>query len=61
MKVSEMAALLCSKCDELEEDAEILVEVEGWLHEFDIEDTEATFDGFDTAYPEGLKIVIRKE
>lgn len=42
----------------LEDGAEILVEGEdGTLYDFDIEDTEEAFDGFETFYPAGLKIV----
>lgn len=62
MKISELAELISSKCEELDEEAEILVEdEEGQLWEFDVQPTEAQFDGFDTYCPEGLKIVIRKD
>lgn len=61
MKIYELAEFLYSKSEELDDDAEILVEdEEGALWDFDIQDTEAVFDGFDEYYPEGLKIVIRK-
>ena len=47
---------------ELEEGAEILVEGEdGLLYDFEIQDTEEAFDGFDTFYPAGLKIVKHAE
>lgn len=59
MKILEMAELLYSMSEQLEEGAEILVEdEEGMLSDFKIEKTEAVFDGFDEYYPEGLKIVI---
>lgn len=49
---------LQERASELEPEAEILVEGEdGTLYDFDIEDTEEAFDGFDTYYPAGLKIV----
>jgi len=52
---------LQERASELEPEAEILVEGEdGTLYDFDIEDTEEVFDGFDTFYPAGLKIVLRK-
>lgn len=61
MKISELVELLSSKCEELEEDAEILVQKEdGLLYDFKIETTEEVFDGFDTFYPEGLKIVTKE-
>lgn len=45
----------------LDEDAEIFVEQDEKLHEFEIGQTEAVFDGFDMYYPEGLKITIKNE
>lgn len=52
---------LQERAAELEEGAEILVEDEdGLLYDFEIQDTEEAFDGFDTFYPAGLKIVLRK-
>lgn len=52
---------LQERAAELEEGAEILVECEdGTLYDFTIEDAEEAFDGFDTFYPAGLKIVLRK-
>lgn len=61
MKISELVQLLSSRSEELEEDAEILAEGEdGILYDIEIEDTEEVFDGFDTFYPAGLKIVIKK-
>ena len=62
MKIYELEALLSSKYDELDEDAEILAEGEdGLLYDIEIQPTDAVFDGFDTYYPEGLKIVIKKQ
>ena len=58
MKISELAEFLSSKSEELDEDAEILVEQDGYLYEFEIKATEAMFDGFDSYFPEGLKIVV---
>ena len=53
---------LQERAAELEQEAEILVEGEdGTLYDFTIEDTEEAFDGFDTFYPAGLKIVVKKE
>ena len=53
---------LQERAAELEDGAEILVEGEdGTLYDFDIEDTKEAFDGFDTFYPAGLKIVKRAE
>lgn len=44
--------------EDIEFESEILVEGEdGTLYDFVIEDTEEVFDGFDTFYPAGLKIV----
>lgn len=61
MKISELVQLLSSRREELEEDAEILAEGEdGTLYDIEIEDTEEVFDGFDTFYPAGLKIIIKK-
>ena len=61
MKISELVQLLSSRSEELEEDAEILAESEdGMLYDIEIEDAEEMFDGFDTFYPAGLKIVIKK-
>lgn len=52
---------LQERAAELEDGAEVLVEGEdGLLYDFTIEDTEEAFDGFDTFYPAGLKIVLRK-
>lgn len=52
---------LQERAAELEDGAQILVEGEdGTLYDFTIEDTEEVFDGFDTFYPAGLKIVLRK-
>jgi len=61
MKILEMAELLYSKSEELGEEAEINVEIEDMLYDFTIETQEEVFDGFDTFYPEGLKIVLKKE
>lgn len=53
---------LQERAAELEDGAEILVEGEdGQLYDFTIEDTEEAFDGFDTFYPAGLKIVKVKD
>lgn len=52
---------LQERAAELEEGAEILVEGEdGLLYDFEIQDTEEAFDGFETYYPAGLKVVLRK-
>lgn len=59
MKIYEMADLLYSKGEQLPDEGEILVEQDGILYDFDIEDTEEIFDGFDTVYPAGLKIVLK--
>ena len=61
MKILELAELISSKCESevFNPEAEILFESEdGTLLDFRIEETEAAFDGFDTYYPEGLKIVV---
>ena len=48
--------------EDIDFDSEILVEGEdGLLHDFTIEDTEEAFDGFDTYYPAGLKIVVEHD
>lgn len=53
---------LQERAAELEDGAEILVEGEdGLLYDFEIQDTEEAFDGFDTFYPAGLKIVVKKK
>ena len=59
MKVDKFFDLLSERIEDFEPDAEILVEDEdGTLCDFTIEDTEEAFDGFDTFYPAGLKIVL---
>ncbi len=64
MKLRDFIDLL-SEQDAREErspDGEILVEDEdGLLHDFTVEETEEAFDGFETYYPAGLKIVVKKE
>ncbi len=60
MKVSKMEQLISSLGElyGLDGDAEILVaDEDGWLHDFTIDYVEESFDGFDTVYPAGLKIV----
>ena len=57
MKIYELAKLLSSK--DFDEEAEILVETDEGLCDFNLADTEATFDGWDTYYPEGLKIIVK--
>ena len=53
---------LQERAAELEDGAEILVEGDdGTLYDFTIEDTEEAFDGFDTYYPAGLKIVVEHD
>lgn len=53
---------LQERASELEDGAEILVEGEdGLLYDFEIQGTEEAFDGFDTFYPAGLKIVKHSE
>lgn len=61
MKILELAELLYSKSNELSEDAEINLEIEDTLYDFQIETQEEVFDGFETFYPEGLKIVVKKD
>ena len=62
MNIYKFIDSLQERAAELADGAEILVEDEdGTLHDFDIEDTEEAFDGFDTFYPAGLKIVVKKE
>lgn len=61
MKINDFYDQLSERICEFEYDAEILVEGEdGTLYDFTIEDTEEQFDGFDTLYPAGLKIVVKK-
>ena len=64
MNLSKLEELVCSLREEYElgDDAEILVADDaGWLHEFKLEYFPEVFDGFDTAYPAGLKIVTTKD
>lgn len=64
MKIQDFINLLSDHFYErnLEQEAEILVEGEdGTLYDFSIDDTEEQFDGFDTFYPAGLKIVVKHE
>ena len=61
MKISELEEYLCSRSGDFDKDAEILVEQDGMLYDFGLEKTEEVFDGFDTFYPEGLKIVIKED
>lgn len=60
MKIYEMAALLNDVMDTgaVDADAEIFVEVDGLLHDFKVEDTPETFDGFDTVTPAGYKLIL---
>ena len=61
MKVDKFFDLLLERIEDFEPDAEILVEDDdGTLYDFTIEDTEEAFDGFDTFYPAGLKIVLKR-
>ena len=61
MKVDKFFDLLSSRIEYFDPDAEIFVEDEdGTLCDFIIEDTEEAFDGFDTFYPAGLKIVLKR-
>lgn len=61
MKIIDFYDVLSERVDEFNRDAEILVEGEdGTLCDFTIEDTEEQFDGFDTFFPAGLKIVVKK-
>lgn len=62
MNICKFIDHLQERAAELEDGAEILVEGEdGLLYDFDIEDTEEAFDGFDTFYPAGLKIVVKEK
>ena len=63
MKLLKLEKLICSLREEygLDDESEILVaDDDGWLHEFKLEYFPEVFDGFDTAYPAGLKIVTTK-
>lgn len=61
MNICKFIDHLQERAAELEDGAEVLVEGEdGALYDFTIEDTEEAFDGFDTFYSAGLKIVLRK-
>lgn len=61
MNVYKFIDLLQERAAELENDAEILVEGDdGTLYDFTLEDTEEAFDGFETFFPAGLKIVMKK-
>ncbi len=63
MKLLKLEELICSLREEygLDDESEILVaDDDGWLHEFKLEYFPEVFDGFDTAYPAGLKIVTTK-
>lgn len=62
MNIYKFIDYLQERAAELEDGAEILVESEdGLLYDFEIQDTEEAFDGFDTFYPAGLKIVKHAE
>ena len=64
MKLRDFIDLLSERYarEEMNPDAEILVEDEGGLlHDFTVEETEEAFDGFETYYPAGLKIVINEK
>lgn len=59
MNIYQFIDHLQERAADLEPEAEILVETEdGTLADFTLADTEEAFDGFDTFYPAGLKIVI---
>ena len=61
MNIYKFIEHLQERAAELEPEAEILVEGEdGTLYDFEIGETEEAFDGFDTFYPAGLKIVLLK-
>lgn len=64
MKIRDMIDYLSERYagEDIETDSEILVEDEdGTLCDFTIGDTEEAFDGFDTFYPAGLKIVVKRD
>ena len=62
MNIYKFIDYLQERAAELEDGADIRVEGEdGVLYDFTIEDVEEAFDGFDTFYPAGLKIVVKKE
>ena len=62
MNIYKFIDMLQERAAELEPEAEILVEGEDdVLYDFEIQDTEEVFDGFDTFYPAGLKIVKHAE
>ena len=61
MNVYRFIDQLQQRAEELENEAEILVESDdGTLYDFTLEDTEEAFDGFETFFPAGLKIVVKK-
>lgn len=61
MNVYRFIDQLQQRAAELENEAEILVEGDdGTLYDFTLEDTEEAFDGFETFFPAGLKIVVKK-
>lgn len=61
MNVYRFIDQLQQRAAELENDAEILVESDdGTLYGFTLENTEEAFDGFETFFPAGLKIVVKK-
>ena len=59
MKILELIDVLSSMSETLDDNAEVFIEQEGVLCEFDIEQTEEQFDGFFSFYPAGLKFVLR--
>ena len=64
MNLLKLEELVCSLREDydLGDDSEILVaDADGWLHEFELEYMEETFDGFYTSFPAGLKIVPKQE
>lgn len=56
MKVSELELLL----EKYDDDADVFIRTEdGTLHDIDVQGREATFDGFDTVYEEGIDLLTK--
>ena len=55
MKASELAELLANYND----DADVFIQTEdGLLHDFEVTERDAVFDGFDTFYESGVNLVM---
>lgn len=59
MKIYEIQDAIVQALNKYGSDVEVFVEgADGLLHDFRIEEIPETFDGFDTVYPAGYKLIM---